>query len=121
MSSNNNSDLEQLYPKETGIKLKKRRPSIKNSHVNMKQINDKNNQDENNKKEIIILNKSNDVDSLSSLSDIEDEHSYMSDIGKCSDCGDECNPMSQLCGSCARYLTATGRYRFKLAGNDYIF
>jgi hypothetical protein len=37
----------------------------------------------------------------------DDNYIYDMDIGKCCFCNDECNPMSQSCGSCMRGLSVT--------------
>lgn len=48
-------------------------------------------------------NQNNSSFEYSSLEYSSDEFEY--EIGKCCFCGDECNPDSQSCGSCARDMT----------------
>jgi hypothetical protein len=54
---------------------------------------------------IIITDSLTTIYNLKYEDEDEDEYEYDEDIGTCCFCGDECNQMSQSCGSCARGLS----------------
>jgi hypothetical protein len=58
----------------------------------------------NDKIEAIVTNSLEKIEGLIKLSDENEMYGGMG-IGTCCYCGDECNPQSQQCGSCARGLS----------------
>jgi len=50
----------------------------------------------------------NQMESIDSHSQKDNYEDFMSEFGKCCFCGDDCNPLSQSCGRCARVVSWFG-------------